>query len=164
MVRFRNIFPAVNGGASHKAGLAELGGCRFAHRRSAGTATVPLLLFLCRSRFGRFGSDRTQSHSDFRDSEVPDYFASVGRKYALRAPETTDSSDLRTVRRFTPAVYGGILSPPIYEPGDVVYGADPFKGPETARPWLILQLEETTYTDISRTDNRCRACSSRSFS
>lgn len=27
---------------------------------------------------------------------------------------------------------------PIYEPGDVVYGADPFKGDEAARPWLVL--------------------------
>lgn len=27
---------------------------------------------------------------------------------------------------------------PIYEPGDVVYGADPFKGDEAARPWLII--------------------------
>lgn len=33
-------------------------------------------------------------------------------------------------------------SSPIYEPGDVVYGADPFKGPETARPWLILSNHE----------------------
>lgn len=27
---------------------------------------------------------------------------------------------------------------PIYEPGDVVYGDDPYKGDEAARPWLIL--------------------------
>lgn len=27
---------------------------------------------------------------------------------------------------------------PTYLPGDVVYGADPFKGAENARPWLIL--------------------------
>lgn len=27
---------------------------------------------------------------------------------------------------------------PIYERGDVVYGADPFKGDDAARPWLIL--------------------------
>lgn len=27
---------------------------------------------------------------------------------------------------------------PIYERGDVVYGDDPFKGEEAARPWLIL--------------------------
>ncbi|WP_122090391.1 type II toxin-antitoxin system PemK/MazF family toxin [Halalkalicoccus subterraneus] len=33
-------------------------------------------------------------------------------------------------------------SSPLYEPGDVVYGADPFKGSETARPWLILSNHE----------------------
>ncbi|MFB6121684.1 MAG: type II toxin-antitoxin system PemK/MazF family toxin [Halobacteriaceae archaeon] len=27
---------------------------------------------------------------------------------------------------------------PIFERGDVVYGDDPFKGGESARPWLIL--------------------------
>ncbi|MFB6071980.1 MAG: type II toxin-antitoxin system PemK/MazF family toxin [Halobacterium sp.] len=27
---------------------------------------------------------------------------------------------------------------PVYEPGDVVYGADPFKGDEAARPWLVV--------------------------
>lgn len=27
---------------------------------------------------------------------------------------------------------------PIYEPGDVVYGADPFKGADAARPWLVV--------------------------
>ena len=27
---------------------------------------------------------------------------------------------------------------PIYEPGDVVYGVDPYKGDEAARPWLII--------------------------
>jgi mRNA interferase MazF len=27
---------------------------------------------------------------------------------------------------------------PIFERGDVVFGADPFKGDEAARPWLIL--------------------------
>ncbi|MFC6723604.1 type II toxin-antitoxin system PemK/MazF family toxin [Halobium palmae] len=27
---------------------------------------------------------------------------------------------------------------PIYEPGDVVYGDDPFKGAEAARPWLVV--------------------------
>ncbi|MBX0297976.1 type II toxin-antitoxin system PemK/MazF family toxin [Haloarcula nitratireducens] len=27
---------------------------------------------------------------------------------------------------------------PIFERGDVVYGDDPFKGDENARPWLIL--------------------------
>lgn len=27
---------------------------------------------------------------------------------------------------------------PIFERGDVVYGEDPFKGEEAARPWLIL--------------------------
>lgn len=29
-------------------------------------------------------------------------------------------------------------SAPIYEPGDVVYGVDPFKGADSARPWLII--------------------------
>jgi len=29
-------------------------------------------------------------------------------------------------------------SDPIYEPGDVVYGDDPYKGSEAARPWLIV--------------------------
>lgn len=33
-------------------------------------------------------------------------------------------------------------SSPVYEPGDVVYGADPFKGTEMARPWLILSNHE----------------------
>nr|WP_233752275.1 MULTISPECIES: type II toxin-antitoxin system PemK/MazF family toxin [Halostella] len=32
--------------------------------------------------------------------------------------------------------------PPIFERGDVVYGDDPFKGDEDARPWLILSNHE----------------------
>lgn len=32
---------------------------------------------------------------------------------------------------------------PIYEPGDVVYGDDPFKGEEEARPWLIISNHDT---------------------
>ncbi|MUV85405.1 type II toxin-antitoxin system PemK/MazF family toxin [Natronomonas sp. CBA1123] len=32
--------------------------------------------------------------------------------------------------------------PPIFERGDVVYGADPFKGEGDARPWLILSNHE----------------------
>lgn len=32
--------------------------------------------------------------------------------------------------------------PPVYMPGDVVYGADPFKGESTARPWLIISNHE----------------------
>lgn len=31
---------------------------------------------------------------------------------------------------------------PIFEPGDVVYGDDPFKGEEAARPWLIISNHE----------------------
>ena len=31
---------------------------------------------------------------------------------------------------------------PIFERGDVVYGDDPFKGEEDARPWLILANHE----------------------
>jgi hypothetical protein len=31
---------------------------------------------------------------------------------------------------------------PIFERGDVVYGADPFKGEADARPWLILSNHE----------------------
>jgi len=31
---------------------------------------------------------------------------------------------------------------PIFERGDVVYGDDPFKGEEDARPWLILSNHE----------------------
>lgn len=31
---------------------------------------------------------------------------------------------------------------PRYQPGDVVYGADPYKGDEEARPWLILSNHE----------------------
>jgi len=31
---------------------------------------------------------------------------------------------------------------PIYQPGDVVYGDDPYKGDEAARPWLILSNHE----------------------
>lgn len=31
---------------------------------------------------------------------------------------------------------------PIYEPGDVVYGDDPFKGDGAARPWLIVSNHE----------------------
>ena len=30
----------------------------------------------------------------------------------------------------------------IYEPGDVVYGDDPYKGDEAARPWLIVSNHE----------------------
>ena len=33
-------------------------------------------------------------------------------------------------------------SQPIFERGDVVYGDDPFKGEEEARPWLILSNHE----------------------
>ncbi|MFC7041809.1 type II toxin-antitoxin system PemK/MazF family toxin [Halonotius sp. GCM10025705] len=33
-------------------------------------------------------------------------------------------------------------SDPVYEPGDVVYGDDPYKGSEAARPWLILSNHE----------------------
>ena len=33
-------------------------------------------------------------------------------------------------------------STPIYRPGDVVYGSDPFKGDEAARPWLVLSNHE----------------------
>jgi hypothetical protein len=33
-------------------------------------------------------------------------------------------------------------SHPIFQPGDVVYGADPFKGEEAARPWLIVSNHE----------------------
>jgi mRNA interferase MazF len=32
--------------------------------------------------------------------------------------------------------------PPIFDRGDVVYGDDPFKGNEYARPWLILSNHE----------------------
>ena len=31
---------------------------------------------------------------------------------------------------------------PIYNPGDVVYGSDPFKGEDGARPWLVLSNHE----------------------
>jgi len=31
---------------------------------------------------------------------------------------------------------------PIFERGDVVYGDDPFKGEEDARPWLIISNHE----------------------
>ncbi|WP_135366334.1 type II toxin-antitoxin system PemK/MazF family toxin [Halosimplex halophilum] len=31
---------------------------------------------------------------------------------------------------------------PIFERGDVVYGADPFKGEEAARPWLVTSNHE----------------------
>lgn len=31
---------------------------------------------------------------------------------------------------------------PTYEPGDVVYGDDPFKGSEDARPWLVISNHE----------------------
>ena len=31
---------------------------------------------------------------------------------------------------------------PIFERGDVVYGDDPFKGEEDARPWLVLSNHE----------------------
>ena len=34
-------------------------------------------------------------------------------------------------------------STPIYEPGDIVYGDDPFKGEEEARPWLIISNHDT---------------------
>ena len=33
-------------------------------------------------------------------------------------------------------------APPVYEPGDVVYGNDPFKGAGAARPWLIVSNHE----------------------
>lgn len=36
----------------------------------------------------------------------------------------------------------GSVSSPVYMPGDVVYGADPFKGESTARPWLIISNHE----------------------
>lgn len=31
---------------------------------------------------------------------------------------------------------------PIYEPGDIVYGVDPYKGDDAARPWLVLSNHE----------------------
>ncbi|MFC7203397.1 type II toxin-antitoxin system PemK/MazF family toxin [Haloferax namakaokahaiae] len=31
---------------------------------------------------------------------------------------------------------------PTYAPGDVVYGDDPFKGDEDARPWLVISNHE----------------------
>lgn len=31
---------------------------------------------------------------------------------------------------------------PIFEPGDVVYGADPFKGEAAARPWVVVSNHE----------------------
>lgn len=31
---------------------------------------------------------------------------------------------------------------PIYQPGDVVYGDDPFKGADAARPWLVVSNHE----------------------
>lgn len=31
---------------------------------------------------------------------------------------------------------------PIYEPGDIVYGVDPYKDDEAARPWLIISNHE----------------------
>lgn len=31
---------------------------------------------------------------------------------------------------------------PIYQRGDVVYGADPYKGDDAARPWLVLSNHE----------------------
>ncbi|MCD2202371.1 type II toxin-antitoxin system PemK/MazF family toxin [Halobacterium sp. KA-6] len=31
---------------------------------------------------------------------------------------------------------------PIFEPGDVVYGVDPFDGAKQARPWLVLSNHE----------------------
>lgn len=33
---------------------------------------------------------------------------------------------------------------PVYEPGDVVYGDDPYKGEEAARPWLVISNHEGT--------------------
>lgn len=31
---------------------------------------------------------------------------------------------------------------PIYEPGDVVYGNDPYKGADASRPWLVISNHE----------------------
>jgi mRNA interferase MazF len=31
---------------------------------------------------------------------------------------------------------------PIYQPGDVVYGDDPYKGTEAGRPWLVISNHE----------------------
>ena len=31
---------------------------------------------------------------------------------------------------------------PIYEPGDVVFGDDPYKGTDAARPWLLVSNHE----------------------
>lgn len=31
---------------------------------------------------------------------------------------------------------------PVYEPGDVIYGADPYKGEQAARPWLVISNHE----------------------
>jgi hypothetical protein len=33
---------------------------------------------------------------------------------------------------------------PLYQPGDVVYGDDPYKGDEDARPWLVISNHEGT--------------------
>lgn len=44
---------------------------------------------------------------------------------------------------------------PIYEPGDVVYGADPYKGDEAARPWLVISNHEgARFTAISTSRSR----------
>lgn len=31
---------------------------------------------------------------------------------------------------------------PVYKPGDVVYGGDPYKDKEAARPWLVISNHE----------------------
>lgn len=31
---------------------------------------------------------------------------------------------------------------PVYESGDVIYGADPYKGEQAARPWLVISNHE----------------------
>ena len=41
--------------------------------------------------------------------------------------------------------------PPIFERGDVVYGADPFKSEGDARPWLILSNHEGAHSTVSST-------------
>lgn len=35
-----------------------------------------------------------------------------------------------------------VTETPIFEPGDVVYGADPFNGEIASRPWLVISNHE----------------------
>lgn len=53
----------------------------------------------------------------------------------MRGRTTRPKTHTRTVRT-------SVSEDPIYQRGDVVFGVDPFKGDEAARPWVVVSNHE----------------------